>query len=1030
MQEHRFSSALGGPHTGVSALQGSRAVSPRGSSPRGYTMTRAQFGFTQPSLKQSGKSTTNMSSRQPSMVGNGDTSSTGLPRDKPSRRPKSTQTPVPPKYFGMQNNPFLPELGKVDKEPLGFATGYETQNRVPLRGLSVSPTCNRVQPTGGSFNAKRNRASISQGCHNTNHPATTRARLHLNCFLSPKEGWRSQTSYKPACPESLHLQSTLQDGRCASTEGLNPIRRLGNAGEPQGCVTHPSNSPKVPEVHMEATNLSIHMPPIQPQFSPTSIHQTHETGEWLSSEQRSKECGVYRRPTADSTISRTPQTTHTRNLEFVRGTRVPSKLPKVPVDPYPEHNIPGVCSGLPNGRTQPPKFQGQKYSEGSTASHTTSDYSMSTGTINWKAVSSDPGSLPSPTSLLKHTAAQTQGNCIGRLRPALSQKAKEDITWGIQRMPDWNGRKMLDSPPQLVIETDPSLRGWGAYSCVTFTGGCWSPEEALLHINVLEMLAVLYGIKSFVKGEAKVKTILIKSENFNSGVLSESHGGYKVSNTDRDGSPGVGMVPSKEQNPLSPVSTGVGECQSRLFLPIPNQQNRLAPQPKNIPGNQPAVGTPGSRPFRHKTDSTVTLVLQLETRSRGRSGGRICTGVDQNQGFCSSAMVPHSQTPTMCTAPESNLGPHCSSVANTAMVPYSTVPVDRLTGPSSHSLDMILPSPNCDNPLQQSPPQLAAWRVSGNNLLHREFRETLSSLPCHPGGRKQTATLVLQPWSSNLGPHCSSVAITAVVPYSTVPVDRLTSPSSPLSGHDPAIPQLRQPPAAVTTATGRMEGLRQQFTAQGIPPDTIKLILSSWRQKTNSNYNSAWRKWEQWCQERDVNPFLASLPDILSFLIKQFQDGKQYRSLNCYRSAISSTHLPIEGFPIWKHPLVTRLLKGAFNERPPLQKNASTWEVSTVLTYLSQLGQNKNLTLSVLTKKLTMLLALVLAHRSSDLKRLTSKAENTHENGVYLMPIGLGKQCWPGSQQGYSPYLLQHMQRIHPCAPSYACSNMRRQPKS
>lgn len=238
-----------------------------------------------------------MSSRQPSMVGNSDASSTGLPRDKPSRRPKSSQTPVPPKYLAMQNNPFLPELGKVDKEPLGFATGYGTQNRVPLRALSVSPTCNRVQPTGGSFNAKRNQASTSQGCHNTNHPAISRARLHLNWLLSPKEGWRSQTSYKPACPESLHLQSTLQDGRGESTEGLNPIRRLGNAGGPQGCLfysTHPSDSPKVPEVHMEARDLSIHMPPIRPQFSPTSIHQTHETGEWLSSKQRSKEYGVYR----------------------------------------------------------------------------------------------------------------------------------------------------------------------------------------------------------------------------------------------------------------------------------------------------------------------------------------------------------------------------------------------------------------------------------------------------------------------------------------------------------------------------------------------------------------------------------------------------------------------------------------------------------------------------------------------------------------------------------------------------------------
>lgn len=112
--------------------------------------------------------------------------------------------------------------------------------------------------------------------------------------------------------------------------------------------------------------------------------------------------------------------------------------------------------------------------------------------------------------------------------------------------------------------------------------------------------------------------------------------------------------------------------------------------------------------------------------------------MDQNQGFCSFPMVSHSQTPTMCTAPESNLGPHCSNVANTALVPSSIVPVDRLTSPSSppsgHNPAILqLPQPTAAAPLQ-----LAAWRVSGNNSLHRKFRQTLSSLSCHPGGRKQT----------------------------------------------------------------------------------------------------------------------------------------------------------------------------------------------------------------------------------------------------------------------------------------------------
>ena len=89
-----------------------------------------------------------------------------------------------------------------------------------------------------------------------------------------------------------------------------------------------------------------------------------------------------------------------------------------------------------------------------------------------------------------------------------------------------------------------------------------------------------------------------------------------------------------------------------------------------------------------------------------------------------------------------------------------------------------------------------------------------------------------------------------------------------------------------------------------------------------------------------------------------------------------------------------------------MPKYASTSEVSTVLTYLSQLGQNKKLTLSVLTKKLTMLLALVLAHRPSDLKRFLFQGRKYTPNGASLMPMGLGKQCRPGSQQGMQPIFI------------------------
>ena len=59
-----------------------------------------------------------------------------------------------------------------------------------------------------------------------------------------------------------------------------------------------------------------------------------------------------------------------------------------------------------------------------------------------------------------------------------------------------------------------------------------------------------------------------------------------------------------------------------------------------------------------------------------------------------------------------------------------------------------------------------------------------------------------------------------------------------------------------------------------------------------------------------------------------------------------------------QHPLVTRLLKGAFNDRPPLPKYTSTWEVQVVLDYLQSLGENESLSLKQLKWKTVMLLAL------------------------------------------------------------------------
>ena len=126
------------------------------------------------------------------------------------------------------------------------------------------------------------------------------------------------------------------------------------------------------------------------------------------------------------------------------------------------------------------------------------------------------------------------------------------------------------------------------------------------------------------------------------------------------------------------------------------------------------------------------------------------------------------------------------------------------------------------------------------------------------------------------------------------------------------------------------------------------------------------------------------------------KEGYQYRSLNAYRSAISSVHERVDGFTVGQHPLVTRLMKGVFNDRPPLPRYTCTWNVQTVLTCISSWGSNDSLSLKQLSWKTTMLLALTRPSRSADLSQLSLSGKQYRPNGVTFKPSGLAKQSRQG----------------------------------
>ena len=217
-------------------------------------------------------------------------------------------------------------------------------------------------------------------------------------------------------------------------------------------------------------------------------------------------------------------------------------------------------------------------------------------------------------------------------------------------------------------------------------------------------------------------------------------------------------------------------------------------------------------------------------------------------------------------------------------------------------------------------------------------------------------------------------------------------PDTPDRGFDTTNPPNQLPKH--TAPASRVAYLRAKFSAQRISPQASRLLLASWREKSGKTYDSLFRKWAGWCSERDIDPLSGDVTSVVNFLADLFHQGYQHRSLCSYRSAISSVHEPVDGQPIGSHPMVSRLLKGVFHERPPQPRYSTTWDVSVVTNHIESLGDNQDLdlTLADLTLKVVALLALTRPSRSVDLTNLDIRFRHFCPEGVTFHAAKLAKQ--------------------------------------
>ena len=92
-----------------------------------------------------------------------------------------------------------------------------------------------------------------------------------------------------------------------------------------------------------------------------------------------------------------------------------------------------------------------------------------------------------------------------------------------------------------------------------------------------------------------------------------------------------------------------------------------------------------------------------------------------------------------------------------------------------------------------------------------------------------------------------------------------------------------------------------QETTKALSKEATDLLFSFWRKKSLPPHDSLFRTWASGYMERDSDAVSCRINDIVNFLAELFHKGYQYRSLNAYRSDVSSVH-KVDGVEIGEDP--------------------------------------------------------------------------------------------------------------------------------
>ena len=108
---------------------------------------------------------------------------------------------------------------------------------------------------------------------------------------------------------------------------------------------------------------------------------------------------------------------------------------------------------------------------------------------------------------LKHQALTSLGSWD--LQVSLNSSSQRDLVFWVSQLKEHNGRSLEFPVATMIISSDASKSGWGAYSSISSVVGHWSPAERDLHINALELKAAFLALKSLASHQRDCHILLL-----------------------------------------------------------------------------------------------------------------------------------------------------------------------------------------------------------------------------------------------------------------------------------------------------------------------------------------------------------------------------------------------------------------------------------------------------------------------------------------------------------------------------------------